>query len=223
MRVTPTNRELFAQGVGNSCSGLIGGLPITQVIVRSSANIQSGAQSKLSAIMHGVLLLLAVMTIPAVLNLVPLAVLASILLIVGYKLAKPQLFATMYQRGWAQFIPFVTTVLGIVFTDLLKGIALGMAVALIVLLRRNFQNSHFLHAEEKDETGQHKVHLRLSEEVTFLNKGAIIRELSEVPDGSMVIIDRSKCVDIDHDVIEVIDDFKTSAKDRDITVEVVTA
>ena len=222
-RVTPTNRELVAQGVGNSLSGMIGGLPITQVIVRSSANIQSGAQSKLSAILHGVFLLLAVMTIPAVLNLVPLAVLASILLVVGYKLAKPQLFVTMFQRGWAQFIPFFVTVLGIVFTDLLKGIGLGMAVALIVLLRRNFQNSHFMHAEGEDsQTGQHSVHLRLSEEVTFLNKGAIIRELSEIPDGSSVIIDRSKCVDIDHDVIEVIEDFQTNAKDRGITVEVVT-
>jgi len=223
-RVTPTNRELVAQGVGNSVSGLIGGLPITQVIVRSSANIQSGAQSKMSAILHGVFLLLAVMTIPAVLNLVPLAVLASILLVVGYKLAKPQLFVTMFERGWAQFIPFAVTVLGIIFTDLLKGIGLGMAVALIVLLRRNFQNSHFIHAEGQDaETGQHQVLVRLSEEVTFLNKGSIIRELSEVPDGSRVVIDRSKCVDIDHDVVEVIDDFKTNAKDRNITVEVITS
>ena len=155
--------------------------------------------------------------------MVPLAALASILIIVGYKLAKPQLFVTIYRHGWGQFLPFVTTVLGIVYTDLLKGIGMGIVVAVIVLLRRNFQNSHFLHAEEKDENGQHKVHLRLSEEVTFLNKGAIIRELSEVPDGSKVIIDRSKCVDIDHDVVEVIDDFKTSAKDRNITVEVVTA
>jgi len=223
-RVTPTNRELVAQGVGNSISGLIGGLPITQVIVRSSANIQSGAQSKLSAILHGVFLLLAVMTIPHILNLVPLSVLASILLIVGYKLAKPQLFKTMFQRGWGQFIPFVVTVLGIVFTDLLTGIAMGAAVAIIVLLRRNYQNSHFMHLEETDsQTGQHRVQIRLSEEVTFLNKGAIIRELSEVPDNSLVIIDRSKCVDIDHDVLEVIDDFRVSAKDRNIQVEVVSA
>ena len=222
-RVTPPNRELFAQGVGNSVSGLIGGLPITQVIVRSSANINARAATKLSAIMHGGFLLLAVLLVPALLNMVPLAALASILIIVGYKLAKPQLFVTIYRHGWGQFLPFVTTVLGIVYTDLLKGIGRGIVVAVIVLLRRNFQNSHFLHAEEKDENGQHKVHLRLSEEVTFLNKGAIIRELSEVPDGSKVIIDRSKCVDIDHDVVEVIDDFKTSAKDRNITVEVVTA
>jgi MFS superfamily sulfate permease-like transporter len=221
-RVTPTNRELVAQGVGNSLSGLIGGLPITQVIVRSSANIQSGAVSKMSAILHGVFLLLAVMAIPAVLNLVPLAVLASILFVVGYKLAKPSLFATMYRRGWSQFIPFVTTVLGIVFTDLLTGIALGMAVAIIVLLRRNYQNSHFLHLQENDsKTGQHRVHIRLSEEVTFLNKGAIIRELSIVPNDSVVVIDTSKCVDIDHDVLEVIEDFRVNAKDRNIQLEVV--
>ena len=152
----------------------------------------------------------------------PLAALASILIIVGYKLAKPQLFATIYRRGWGQFLPFLTTVLGIVFTDLLKGIGMGIAVAVIVLLRRNFRNSYFLRSEGTDsETGKHHVHIRLSEEVTFLNKGSIIRELSEVPDGSKVVIDRSNCIDIDHDVIEVIDDFKTNAPDRNITVEVI--
>ena len=222
-RVTPPSRELLAQGVGNSLSGLIGGLPVTQVIVRSSANINARAATKLSAILHGGFLLLAVLLVPGLLNMVPLAALASILIIVGYKLAKPQLFATIYRYGWGQFLPFLTTVLGIVFTDLLKGIGMGIAVAVIVLLRRNFRNSHFLRSEGKDEeTGEHRVNIRLSEEVTFLNKGSIIRELSEVPDGSTVVIDRSNCVDIDHDVIEVIDDFQTNAKDRGITVEVVT-
>ena len=221
-RVTPPNRELLAQGAGNTLSGLIGGLPITQVIVRSSANINARAATKLSAILHGGFLLLAVLLIPGLLNMVPLAALASILIIVGYKLAKPQLFATIYRRGWGQFLPFLTTVLGIVFTDLLKGIGMGIAVAVIVLLRRNFRNSHFLRSEGTDsETGKHHVHIRLSEEVTFLNKGSIIRELSEVPDGSKVVIDRSNCIDIDHDVIEVIDDFKTNAPDRNITVEVI--
>ncbi|MCL4171215.1 UNVERIFIED_CONTAM: hypothetical protein GTU68_058230, partial [Idotea baltica] len=125
--VTPTNRELFAQGAGNIFSGLIGGLPITQVIVRSSANIQSGGRSKLSAIIHGFLLLISVILIPKLLNMIPLSVLAAILLIVGYKLAKPALFKKMYNIGWKQFIPFTVTVLGIVFIDLLWGIGLGLA------------------------------------------------------------------------------------------------
>jgi MFS superfamily sulfate permease-like transporter len=221
-RVTPANRELLAQGVGNSISGLIGGLPITQVIVRSSANIQSGARGKLSAILHGALLLLAVVTIPNVLNLVPLPVLASILFVVGYKLAKPRLFATMFRRGWAQFVPFLVTVLGIVFTDLLQGIALGMTVAVVVILRRNYLNSHFLHIEEDTSHGKHALYMRLSEEVTFLNKGAILRELSQLPRDSMVVIDTSKCVDMDHDVLEIIEDFRTSAQIRGIRVETVS-
>ena len=133
-RVTPTNRELFAQGTGNIVSGLIGGLPITQVIVRSSANIQSGGKTKTSAIVHGFLLLLSVLIIPRLLNNIPLSVLASILLIVGYKLAKPKLFLSIYAQGWKQFVPFVVTVLGIIFTDLLVGIGLGLAVGIIVIL-----------------------------------------------------------------------------------------
>ena len=124
-RVTPTNRELIAQGSGNIISGLIGGLPITQVIVRSSANIQSGGKSKMSAIIHGIFLLISVLMIPKLLNLIPLSVLAAILLLVGYKLAKPSLFKTMYFLGWKQFVPFTVTVLGIVFTDLLIGIRSG--------------------------------------------------------------------------------------------------
>ncbi|MFT7668389.1 MAG: MFS superfamily sulfate permease-like transporter, partial [Planctomycetota bacterium] len=170
-RVTPTNRELVAQGTGNMLSGAIGGLPITQVIVRSSANIQSGANSKASAILHGFLILISVIALPQVLNLVPLAVLASILIVVGYKLAKPSLFRKMYSLGWSQFVPFVVTIAGIVFTDLLTGIIAGLVVAILVLLRRSFQNSHFLHLSESDAGGQHKVRLRLAEEVTFLNKG----------------------------------------------------
>ena len=218
-RVTPTNRELVAQGVGNSVSGLIGGLPITQVIVRSSANIQSGAQSKMSAILHGVFLLLAVMTIPAVLNLVPLAVLASILLIVGYKLAKPAIFLSVYRQGLTQFIPFIVTVVGIVLTDLLTGICCGMVVAVIVILRRNYLNSHQVVAEDKDASGKPVMRLRLSEEATFLNKGAILKAVANFPEGSHVIIDMSHCASIDHDMLEVIDDFQRSADDRRISIE----
>jgi MFS superfamily sulfate permease-like transporter len=175
-RVTPTNRELIAQGIGNIFSGLIGGLPITQVIVRSSANIQSGGKTKMAAIIHGFFLLISVLLIPVVLNQIPLSVLAAILLIVGYKLAKPKLFISMYQLGWKQFLPFIVTVVGIVFTDLLIGIGLGLMVGIVVILIKSFQNSHFLHIEDQSN-GMHKIKMTLAEEVTFFNKGAILKEL----------------------------------------------
>ena len=179
-RVTPTNRELMAQGVGNIMSGLVGGIPITQVIVRSSANVQSGNKSKLSAILHGLFLLLAVLLIPRLLNKIPLSVLAAVLLLVGYKLAKPSLFFTMYRMGWKQWVPFATTVLGIVFTDLLVGISLGLGVGVLVILIKSYQNSHFLHIEDQSN-GRPKFKMTLAEEVTFFNKGAIIRELEALP------------------------------------------
>lgn len=219
-RITPANRELLAQGCGNMISGLIGGLPITQVIVRSSANIQSGGRTKLSAILHGVLLLLSVVLLPTLLNLVPLAVLASILFVVGYKLAKPDLMKEMYSRGMGQFAPFAVTILGIVFTDLLTGIGLGMAVAIVITLHRSYMNSHFLHMSEKTlEDDRHVVSIQLAEEVTFLNKGAIIRALSELQNGVHVRIDSSSSTFVDPDVLEAISDFEESAPARQITVE----
>ncbi len=219
-RATPANRELVAQGCGNIVSGLIGGLPITQVIVRSSANIQSGGRTQLSAILHGVLLLVAVVVLPTVLNLVPLAVLASILFVVGYKLAKPALFKEMYDRGIDQFAPFLVTILGIVLTDLLTGIGLGMAVAMFVILSRNYRNSHFLHmSETQSATGSRIVSMHLAEEVTFLNKGAIIRALATLPDGVHARIDSSRSFDVDHDVLEAISEFEESAPARNITFE----
>ena len=173
-RVTPTNRELIAQGTGNFISGMIGGLPLTKVIVRSSANIQSGGKSKMAAIIHGFFLLISVLLIPTILNKIPLSVLAAILFIVGYKLAKPSLFKTMYQLGWKQFTPFIVTILGIVFTDLLVGIGLGLVVGVAVILIKSFQNSHFLHIED-NSNGKHKIKITLAEEVTFINKGAILK------------------------------------------------
>lgn len=220
-RVTPANRELVAQGVGNALSGAIGGLPITQVIVRSSANIQSGAVSKMSAILHGAFLLVAVVSLPQVLNYVPLPVLASILFVVGYKLARPAVFAAMYRLGWEQFVPFSVTVAGIVFTDLLTGIVLGLLVAVVLILRRNYQNSHFLHIEESEEGGRHSIRLRLAEEVTFLNKGAILRELSAVPDFSKVVIDMRQCVNLDRDVVEVLEGFRATAPSRGISIHTI--
>ena len=221
-RVTPTNQELIAQGTGNIISGLIGGLPITQVIVRSSANIQSGGQSKLSAIMHGFFILILVLSIPSILNLIPLAVLASILIIVGYKLAKPSLFMHIYKQGKDQFVPFIVTVLGLVFTDLLTGIGLGLVVGVIIILRRNYKNSHFMHLEDKlDAKDHHKINITLSEEVTFLNKAAILAELSKIEAKSRVTIDMSRSHKIDYDVLEIIDNFKHTAPENDISLTLI--
>jgi MFS superfamily sulfate permease-like transporter len=220
-RVTPTNRELLAQGSGNILSGLIGGLPITQVIVRSSANIQSGAKSKLSAIIHGFLLLISVILIPRLLNLIPLSVLAAILFMVGYKLAKPALFKTMYDLGWKQFVPFTVTVLGIVFTDLLTGIVLGLGVGIVVILIKSYQNSHFLHIEDSGN-GKAKLKMTLAEEVTFFNKGAILKELDKIPEGTYLELDVRKTRYLDNDIIEILEDFSEKARNRNIDINLIS-
>jgi MFS superfamily sulfate permease-like transporter len=214
--ITPTNRELKAQGVGNVISGLLGGLPLTQVIVRSSANIQSGAQSKLSAILHGLLLVVAVVMIPVLLNTIPLAVLAAVLISVGYKLAKPGLFKTMYAQGPYQFVPFVVTIVGILATDLLVGIALGLAVAVFSVLLNNYNNPFFI-----DRDPQAGIRIALSEDVSFLNRAALMRALAAVPAGAKIVIDASRSMNIDHDVYEIIQDFKQRAvaDDIDLTIE----
>jgi MFS superfamily sulfate permease-like transporter len=215
--VTPTNRELLAQGTGNIISGLIGGLPITQVIVRSSANIQSGGKTKLVAIIHGLLLLVSVILIPTLLNMIPLSVLAAILLVVGYKLAKPALFKKMYHLGWKQFAPFTTTVIGIVFTDLLIGIGLGLLVGIAVILLKSYQNSHFLHKEGENTDGG-KIKMTLAEEVTFFNKGAILKELDKLSSNSFLELDVRNTRYLDNDIIEILDDFVYKAKMRNITI-----
>ena len=219
--VTPTNKELLAQGTGNILSGLIGGLPITQVIVRSSANIQSGGRTKMSAIIHGLLLLISVILIPNLLNKIPLSVLAAILLIVGYKLAKPALFKEMYTLGWKQFIPFIITVLGIVFTDLLTGISLGLAVGVVVILIKSYQNSHFLHIEDKSN-GLHKIKMTLAEEVTFFNKGAILKELDSLPRDTQLELNVTKTRYLDNDIIEILEDFAFKAKERNIDIKLIS-
>ena len=219
--VTPTNRELLAQGTGNIISGMIGGLPITQVIVRSSANIQSGGRSKMSAIIHGFLLLISVILIPRLLNMIPLSVLASILFIVGFKLAKPSLFMKMYKLGWKQSIPFFVTVLGIVFIDLLWGIGLGLTVGVVVILIKSFQNSHFLHIEDKSN-GKHKIKMTLAEEVTFFNKGAILKELDSLPRDTHLELDVRKTRYLDNDIIEILDDFAFKAKERHIDIQLIS-
>ena len=219
--VTPTNKELLAQGTGNIISGLIGGLPITQVIVRSSANIQSGGRTKLAAIIHGFLLLISVLLIPTLLNKIPLSVLAAILLVVGYKLAKPAVFKEMVQLGWKQWIPFTVTVVGIVFTDLLVGITLGLVVGVIVILIKSFQNSHFLHIEDKSN-GKHRIKMTLAEEVTFFNKGAILKELDSLPRDTYLEIDVRKTRFLDYDIIEILQDFALKAKERNIDIQLIS-
>lgn len=222
-RTTPTNRELCAQGVGNSVSGLLGGLPITQVIVRSSANVQAGARTRLSTIAHGVLLLVCVATLPGMLNRIPLGVLAAVLIVIGSKLARPALFQAMWQRGPDQLLPFAVTVAGVVLTDLLTGVGLGMGVAVLVILQRNYRNSHFLHIHAVGPNDERRrVVMRLAEEVTFLNMGAIKKELASLPGDTDLVLDQSRCVYVNEDVQEIIADFVSAAPARGIRVDIVT-
>lgn len=216
-RVTPTNRELLAQGTGNMLSGLIGGLPITQVIVRSSANIQSGGRSKASAFFHGILLLISVMAIPSILNLIPLASLAAILFVVGFKLAKPAVFKEVYRKGRSEFLPFIITIIGIIFTDLLTGIGMGVTVAIFYILWNNYKTPY--HFSQKDYVEGQPVRIRLSEDVSFLNKVSIMRTLNQLPDETHVIIDATKTKTVHPDILEIIEDFRQHAPTRDITVE----
>jgi SulP family sulfate permease len=218
-RTTPANRELKAQGLGNLISGFVGGLPITQVIVRSTTNITFGGRTKASTIFHGLFLLLSALAIPHIINMIPLASLACILLVVGYKLAKPTLWKSMYRLGWSQFVPFAATVIGIIFTDLLKGIAIGAAVSIFYILRNNYKNAYDFHKQTVGGKDVYKIFL--SEEVSFLNKGSILQTINQVPSGSYVVIDASKSKVIDHDVIEIVKDFAINAASRNVAVELV--
>ncbi|MFN0213910.1 MAG: SulP family inorganic anion transporter [Saprospiraceae bacterium] len=218
-RVTPTNRELKAQGLGNVLSGLIGGLPLTQVIVRSSANISFGGKTKMSAILHGVFLLISALTIASLLNMIPLASLAAVLLMVGYKLAKPALFKQMYKLGWEQFVPFTVTVVVILLTDLLTGIIAGLVMGGFYALRHSYRNSHYMKEVLVTENGVNTYRLVLAEEVSFFNKASVIRELEEIPENSKVIIDCTNSKSIDYDVVELIKNYESNAKSKNIIVE----
>ena len=215
-RVAPPNKELVAQGIGNLVAGFIGGLPLTQVIVRSSTNIQSGGRTKASSFFHGVLMLICVVLLPGVINLIPLASLAAILLVVGYKLASFNVIKQVYNMGRAEFIPFVVTILGIVFTDLLTGISIGLVLAIFHILWNNYNAAYFFDFDAY-VPGEH-IKIQLSESVTFLNKAGISKALTELPDGSNVIIDARKTVSIHPDVIEIISNFELTAENRDITL-----
>lgn len=217
-RYTPGNRELQAQGIGNIVSGFLGGLPMTSVIVRSSANVNAGAKTKLSTIFHGLLILASAGTIPFLLNKIPLAVLASILLITGYKLTRPALYRKMWASGLYQFIPFIVTIVAIVFTDLLKGVALGMIISVFLILRENLKSPYFF--KRTEHRSGDIVHIKLAQEVSFLNKAAIKQTLEHLPENGYVIIDASETVYIDHDVLELIKEFtEVKAKERGIRLE----
>ena len=218
-RVTPTNRELLAQGAGNIVSGLVGGLPITQVIVRSSANIQSGGRTKASATLHGALLLISAFAIPAILNLIPLAALAAILLVVGYKLAKPSMILGMWKKGSNEFIPFAITVIGIVFTDLLMGIALGLVVAIVSILWDNFKVPYKFDIRNYQPGAPIKI--EFSEVVSFLNKASIQQTLDTIPPNSSVELDASQTLRMHPDVNEIIEEFQINAATKDIKVTLV--
>jgi len=218
-RITPTNKELRAQGIGNMVSGLLGGLPVTQVIVRSSANLQSGAKTRMSAIMHGFLILFAVLLIPGVLELIPLASLAAVLFMVGYKLAKPSLFATMWKNGWDQFLPFIVTVIGVVYPSLLTGVMLGMSVGIFILLRNSYLTPFHFDGDVTDPN--EPIRIELSEEVTFLNKASIQRTLASLPEGTQVVIDASHTMNLDPDVLEMLEEEIVRSRDRNVAIELI--
>lgn len=219
-RETPTNRELLAQGAGNILSGFLGGLPVTSVIVRSSVNIQTGARTKASAVLHGLLMLASVLVLAPLLNMIPLSALAAILIMTGYKLAKVSLFREMYRKGWSQFAPFVVTVVAIVFTDLLSGVLIGLATSVFYLMRSNFRNPYSIE--------QYRLHIgdvikmELPNQVSFLNKATIKAALWDIPHGSKVLIDAAGADFIDEDVLEIIQDYRdVVAPERGVQLNVV--
>jgi len=217
-RYTDTNVELKAQGIGNILSSLIGGLPMTSVVVRSSANANAGAKTKMSAIIHGVLLLISVLSIPFLLNKIPLATLAAVLLMVGYKLAKPSIIMHFWHKGKYQFVPFIATLLAVVFTDLLKGVALGIIISILFILRGNLKRAYRFR-KEKFEDGD-VIRIDLAQEVSFLNKAAIKTTLSQIPENSKVVINASDTVYIAHDVLDLIQEFATiRASEENIKVK----
>jgi len=219
-RYSDTNIELKAQGIGNILSSLLGGLPMTSVVVRTSANNAAGAKSKMSTIIHGLLLLVCVLSIPTILNKIPYATLAAVLLLVGYKLANPKTVMHFWEKGKYQFIPFVATFVGVVFTDLLKGVALGIIINVIFILRGNMKRAYNFRKEEYQDGDI--IHIDLAQEVSFLNKSAVKTTLLSIPENSKVVINATDTVYIAHDVLDLINEFKKiRSKDKNIKVKLV--
>jgi MFS superfamily sulfate permease-like transporter len=219
-RHTPTNRELMAQGGGNLVSGLLGGLPVTAVIVRSSANINAGGQTRMSSFLHGLLLLGSLLFMGSILNLIPLSALAAVLLLVGYKLTKPGLYRKQWRLGREQFIPFIITIVAVLFTDLLKGVTIGLVLGFFFILRDNSKAGSYLRQSPTDDTTDpNLLHLHLPEHVSFLNKASIVTTLEELPEGSRVILDGTRSHVIDNDVLEALEAFRQAAPARGIELE----
>jgi MFS superfamily sulfate permease-like transporter len=212
-RISSSARELRAQGIGNMLAGLIGGLPLTSVVVRTAASLDAGARTRMSSFIHGVLLLASVILIPGMLRLTPLASLATILVVVGYKLTKPSLYREAYRQGWNQFIPFIATVMGVVFADLLKGVLLGVGCALAFVIR---QNQHEAITVVNDDLNYL---FQFRKDATFVNKNEFRRKLRELPDNAHVLIDGKRALFIDHDIMEIVEDFRKLAPYKNIQVE----
>lgn len=216
-RESPRNQVLKTQGLGNLICGLIGGLPMTAVIVRSSTNVAAGGKTRMASVIHGGFLILSVLALSSLLNLIPLSALSAVLLIVGYKLTKPALYKMQYKLGKAQFVPFIVTVGAILVTDLLVGIMTGIAVSIYFVLKNNYKLSHSLKHEEEPE--RKVVNIHLSEHVSFINKPLLLHTLEQVPPKSRLVIDGSRSRFIDHDALEIIHDFKRKASERSILLE----
>lgn len=213
-RITPVNREMIAQGIGNITCGLLGAIPITAVVVRGAANVDAGGRTKLSAFTHGLFLLLAVVLIPFVLNMIPYASLSAILLITGYNLTKPKLFRNMWSLGWKQFIPFLLTIIVILATDLLIGVSIGLLISVYFIVRNNFKAEYKISKTKKHETEVY--YIKLNSNVTFLNKVNLRKALDQVPAYSVLTIDGSDCNFIDYDILEIISEYANKAHDRHI-------
>ena len=212
-RISPPNRELRAQGIGNLVSGLIGGLPITTVAVRTSANVYAGARTWMSAFIHGVLLLATVLLIPGLLKLTPLASLAAILIVVGFKLTKVSLYRTMYALGWDQFVPFIVTVVAVVFSDLLTGVLIGIVCGAFFVIRTNHHEAITVVSQGSNYL------LRFNKDASFVNKNEFRDKLRQIPDGSHVLIDGTLALFIDHDILEAAVDFQKLAPYKEIQIE----
>lgn len=217
-RITDNNHELRVQGFANILTSSIGGLPMTSVIVRSSANANAGATHKTSAVFHGVLLLMCVLTIPSVLNQIPLATLAAVLILIGYKLTHPKHYKPFWCKGSYQFIPFVATMVSVVFLDLLKGVGIGLVISILFILHGNMKRAYYLSREELADAD--KIILEVGEEVSFLNKAAIKKTLKNIQPNSKVTINAKRALYIASDVLELLEDFtNVYAQENNIQVK----
>lgn len=218
-RITPVNRELVAQGIGNMTCGILGALPMTAVVVRGSANVDAGAKTKLSAFTHGLFLLLAVLLVPFLLNKISYASLSAILIITGYNLTKPKLYRNMWSLGWKQFLPFILTIFAILATDLLIGVSIGLLLSTYFIIRSNFKTEYKI--SKKIINGVETEHIKLNSDVTFLNKVSLKKALEEVAEYSMLTIDGSECNFIDYDILEIISEYENKAKERHIELRLI--